>query len=89
MHKLEFVLANETHGIIKDFEIQTDHLIPARRPDLELNNKQRRTCHFVDFVVPTDHQVKIEESEKRQILEPCQAQSTSAVQYVDCISAEG
>ena len=32
MLKLESVLENETQNI----EIQTDHLIPARRPDLEI-----------------------------------------------------
>ena len=38
MHKPESVLENETHKILWDFEIQTDHLIPARRPDLVLIN---------------------------------------------------
>ena len=32
MHKSESVRVNETHKILLDFEIQTDHLIPARRP---------------------------------------------------------
>ena len=32
----ESVLENETHEIHWKFEIQTDHLIPARRPDLVL-----------------------------------------------------
>ena len=40
MYKPESVLMNETHEILWDFEIQTDHLILARRPDLALiNNK--------------------------------------------------
>ena len=30
MHKPESVLENEMHKIPWDFEIQTDHLIPAR-----------------------------------------------------------
>ena len=38
------------------FEIQTDHLIPARRPDLVI---------IVDFNVLEDHKVKIKENEKR------------------------
>ena len=29
MHKPEFVLENKTRRILWDFEIQTDHLIPA------------------------------------------------------------
>ena len=32
MHKPESILENETNKILWDFEIQTDHLIPARRP---------------------------------------------------------
>ena len=32
MHNLEPVLENETHKVFWDFEIQTDHLISARRP---------------------------------------------------------
>ena len=40
MHKSESVLKNETHNILWDFEIKTDHLIPARRPDLVLINKK-------------------------------------------------
>ena len=33
MPKLESALENETHKIPLDFEIQTDHLIPVKRPD--------------------------------------------------------
>ena len=63
MHKPESVLENETHKILRDFEIKTDHLIPARRPELVLIGK-KKTCLLVDFAVPADHRVKIKESEK-------------------------
>ena len=33
IHKLESVQENETHKIFWDYEIQTDYLIRARRPD--------------------------------------------------------
>ena len=46
MHKPESVLKNETHKILRDFEIQTDHLIPARRPDLVLINKKRELLNW-------------------------------------------
>ena len=36
MHKLESVREIETTKILWDFEIQTDHLISARRPELML-----------------------------------------------------
>ena len=42
---------NETHKILWDFEIQIDHPIPFRRPDLILIHKKKRTCHQVDFAV--------------------------------------
>ena len=36
------ILENETHKPLCDFEIQTDHLISARRPDrMIVNNKKR------------------------------------------------
>ena len=34
MHKPEFIQENETHKLLWDFEMQTDHLISARKPDL-------------------------------------------------------
>ena len=41
-----------------------DHPILARRPDLVLINKKKRTCQLMDFAIPGDHRVKIKESEK-------------------------
>ena len=41
MHNPDSVPEIETHKILWDFEIQTDHLIPARRPDLVLIKKKR------------------------------------------------
>ena len=42
MYKPESVLKNETYKIVQDFEIQTDHLILARRPELILINKKKK-----------------------------------------------
>ena len=48
MYKPESVLQNEVHKILKKFEIQTDQLIPTRRPGLiSINN------------IPADQKVKI------------------------------
>ena len=33
-HNPESVLENETHKVLWDFEVQTDHLSQVRRPDL-------------------------------------------------------
>ena len=41
MLKTESVLENEAYKILWNFEIQTDHLIPARRPDLVLIIKKK------------------------------------------------
>ena len=38
MHNPESILENETDRILRDFEIQTDPLISARRPDLVEGN---------------------------------------------------
>ena len=42
MHKPESVQENETHEVRKDYEMQTDHQIPARTPDLMVANKKKR-----------------------------------------------
>ena len=36
----------------------------ARRPDLLIINKRKRTCKTVDFAVPVDHSIKLKECEK-------------------------
>ena len=38
MHNPAPVQENDTHKLLWDFNIQTDHLIPARRPDLIIIN---------------------------------------------------
>ena len=44
------------------FDVQTDHLIFIRRPDLIIITKKKRTCKIEDFTVPADHRVKFKES---------------------------
>ena len=66
MLNLESIWENETHKLLWDFEIQTNHLISARRPHLAIiNNKKERTFRIVDFAVTADHRVKLKENEKR------------------------
>ena len=45
-----------------DFSIQTDHVTEARRPDLVLVNKKKRSQKIIDFAAPGD--TRIEEKEK-------------------------
>ena len=67
MHNPELIRENETPTILLDFEIQTDHQISARRPDLVIvnNNNKKRICRIADFAIPADHGMKILKSEKR------------------------
>ena len=67
MHNPAPVLENDTHKLVWDFNIQTDHLIPARRPDLIIiiNKKKKKICKIIDFAVPVDHRIILKESEKK------------------------
>ena len=64
MHNSASLLENETHKLPWDFEIQTDHLISARRSELIIS-KKKRTCQIGNFAAPADHRVKLKESEKK------------------------
>ena len=65
MQNPESVQENETHELFWDFDIQTDHLISAKQPDLIINNKKKRTWRIVDFAVPAGNRVKFKEYRKR------------------------
>ena len=66
MHNSASVIENETHKLLLDIDITTDHLISPRRSDLIIiNEKKKRTCKIVDFAVPADHRIKPKESEKK------------------------
>ena len=64
VHNSAPVLENGSHKLLLDFNIQTDHLIPDRKPDLIIINKKKRICKIVDFVVPADHRINLKESGK-------------------------
>ena len=60
-----------THKLLWDFDIHTDHLISARRPDLIIINKKKkkkkkmRIRKIVDFAVPADCRINLKECEKK------------------------
>ena len=56
------VREKDMHKFLSDFEMQTDHLISARRLYLITINKAERTCRIV---VPVDQRVKANECKKR------------------------
>ena len=72
MHNPAPVLENDTHKLLWDVDIQTDHLISARRLDLIIikkkkkkkNRKEKKTCKIVDFDVPADHRIRLKKYEK-------------------------
>ena len=59
------VLENDTYKFLWDFNIQTDHLIPARRPDLIIINKKKSISKIVNFAVPADQRINLKEWEKK------------------------
>ena len=65
MQNPKFVQVNETHKLLWDFDIQTDHQISARRLDLIVINNKKWTCRNVNFAVPADHRVRLKESKKK------------------------
>ena len=58
-------MENEDYKILWDFNIQTDHVIEARRTDLVVIDRKERSCKIIDFAVPGDS--RIEEKEKDNI----------------------
>ena len=51
MHNPAPVLENDTHKLLWDFDIHTDHLISDRRPEFIIINKKKKICKIVDFDV--------------------------------------
>ena len=67
MHKPESVLENETHKIFWDFEIQTDHLIAARRLNLVIVNKKKEHLPNSVFCRPSGPQSENQRKQKKEI----------------------
>ena len=65
MHNPAPVLENDTHKLLRDFNIQTDPQITARKPDLIIIKKNKRICKIVDFAVPADHRINLKECAKK------------------------
>ena len=48
------VAENDRCKTLWDFNIQTDHVIQARRPDMIVINKKRNMALVIDFAIPHD-----------------------------------
>ena len=64
IHKPAGVVENDTVKILWDFNIQKDHVIPHRRPDIVGLYKNERKCHLIDTAQPGDKRVELKEQEK-------------------------
>ena len=64
-HKPEGVIEND-HGVklLWDFNIQTSTYIQARRPDVVVVNRDRKTCNIIAIAVPGDAGIVEKENEK-------------------------
>ena len=47
-----------------DFNIQCDHIIEARRPDILIVEKEEKVCKIIDIAIPGDSRVAEKEREK-------------------------
>ena len=63
-HEPEAVIENNQCKILWDFEVQTDHVIKERRPDLVVVDKEKRICQIVDFAIPYDTKIMEREVDK-------------------------
>ena len=66
-HVPEKVEETDHVKILWDFNIQTDHVIEHRRPDVVVLDKHEKMCHLIDIhvAVPGDR-VEVKENEKVQ-----------------------
>ena len=64
MYKPESVFENETYNIFLHFVMQTNNVIAAKKLDIVLLNKKKRTCHLVDFTILADYKVKMKKGNK-------------------------
>ena len=65
-HRAEDVLENDDVKLLWDFNIRTDRVIEARRPDIVLIDKKNKEAFVVDVAIPGDFRVKDKELEKME-----------------------
>ena len=65
LHNPASVLENDTHKLLWDFDIQLDHLILARSPDLIIINKKKENLQNCQLCCTSWPQNKTEKSEKK------------------------
>ena len=58
------MLENERHKLLYDFNIFTDHMIQARRPDFVYVNKLQRKTYLIDIACVMDTNVLTKKKKK-------------------------
>ncbi len=63
-HSPDGVVETDEVKLLWDVNIQCDHVIEARRPDIVVVNKGERKCTIIDIAVPGDSRTSDKEKEK-------------------------
>jgi len=63
-HTAEPVIETDSVKILWDMNIQTDHVIEHRRPDIVVVDKHNKRALLIDIAVPADARVEEKEQEK-------------------------
>ena len=63
------VTENDRCKLLWNFDVQTNHVIQARGPDVIAIDKEKKECKIIDFAMPYDSRVNAKEVEK---IEKCQ-----------------
>ena len=56
-HEPNAISENNDFRILWDFEVQTDHEIEVRSPDMIVTDTKHNICKMIDFAVPFDGRV--------------------------------
>ena len=57
-HAPDSVLENEDYKMLGDLSVQKGHEIEARRPDLLIIDKNKKSCQIIDLAIPEDGRVR-------------------------------
>lgn len=63
-HQPESIVENNTAKILWDFNIYTDKVIRARRPDIVVIDKTKNEVKIIDVAIPGDSRIREKETEK-------------------------
>ena len=66
-HKPVSEVENDGVKILWSFNIQIDHAIQHRKPNVVMLYKTERKCHLIDIAVPGDKRIELKEQEKVDI----------------------